>query len=154
MFLSSSPTTGFERLRWYESTALHTRLFALVGAISLITVLGYGWRAFRRAPIEARLPRTNVLLGWLYGVGAIALLAGVAYGLGSNTEEFNYGIPAFVVAMMWVAKVMVVLGVAIVGLAVWQIVNGSGSVGARHRYAAIAVMAIVFTWQIFFWNMV
>jgi CubicO group peptidase (beta-lactamase class C family) len=154
MFLSSTPTTGFEKLAWWESPRLHTRLFALVGMVALGTVIGYGWRALRHAPEDARLPRTSVIVAWVYGLSAIGLLTGLVYGLTTETDEFQYGLPAFVVAMLWVAKAMIVLGVAVVGLATWQIVNGSGAAGARYRYAVVALTAILLTWEIWFWNMV
>jgi hypothetical protein len=115
---------------------------------------GYGWRALRHAPEDARLPRTSVIVAWVYGLSAIGLLTGLVYGLTTETDEFQYGLPAFVVAMLWVAKAMIVLGVAVVGLATWQIVNGSGAAGARYRYAVVALTAILLTWEIWFWNMV
>ena len=153
-FMSSNPTSALERLAWYESPKLHTRLFGFVGVVSLLAVLGWSLRAFSRAPEPARLPRLHVATAYVAALLTLVTLAGLVKGLTDDSDELAYGLPRYIAATMMLDRVAAALALPIVAFAALQLVGRLGSAASRVRYAIVAAATVVFAWQSWFWNFI
>lgn len=150
---SSSPTNALEKLEGLHSPALHLKIFGVLGVLGLAAVLGYGARVLLRASVRAQLPRGHAALGWVLGACIVVLLTAVAEGLTGDVSEFEFGAPAHVTAMQVLAWITAALAVVVALLAGRNLVRKAGSAGARWRYALLALAGLVFTLELWYWNL-
>jgi hypothetical protein len=152
-FLSSFPLAGMERLATIESPSLHWRLLGALVLVALAAVLGYGYRLLRPTPSNAALPRSRIWLGLGLGALVLAELGAIAYGLGHYTDEFSYGIPTLFTIVRWVGWLTTLLAAIAAAFAVLHFARANGRVGARVRYTIVAASGLLFSWQLWFWNL-
>jgi CubicO group peptidase (beta-lactamase class C family) len=150
---SSNPSVALEKLEGLHAPALHMRVLVALGGIALLGVLGYGMHALRPAPAPVRLPRGHAALGWLLGAGMLVLLIGLVVTLAGETSEFEFGAPAGVIALQWIAATTAALAVVVTWFAARNVVRRAGGTGARLRYAILALAGLVFTLELWYWNM-
>jgi CubicO group peptidase (beta-lactamase class C family) len=150
---SSSPTNALEKLDGVHSPALHLKVLGVIGVLALAAVLGYGARVLLRAAARARLPRGHAALGWALAVCIVVLLTALAEGLTGDVSEFEFGAPAYVTVMHVLAWITAALAVVAALLAVRNLLRRAGSAGARWRYALLALAGLVFTAELWYWNL-
>lgn len=144
--------TAYEPLAWHESTALHNRVLIFVGVISLLGLLGYSYRAFRRARPERRLPVLFVGVAWLACALAVFNLLRLFQGLTGPTEEFNFGVPEPIRLLFALALVHAVIALTVAGAAVWTWIKGLGRPWVRIRYSAVAAAGLLLAAFMAYWN--
>lgn len=150
LFLPGS--RAYERLAWHESTALHTRALIFVGVISLLGLVGYGYRAFRRARPERRLPMAVVGVAWLACGLAVFNLLRLFQGLTGPTDEFSFGVPEPIRLVITLTLVHALIALAVAGAAVWIWIKGRGGVLARIRYSVVAAAGLLLVIFMAYWN--
>lgn len=150
--LIDSPHGTYKRVRGLDAPGNIRLLVAFAVMVALLAVIGYGYRAFRRAPVEKRLPARDVFIGWLYALALVGLNAHLIQTLTGNTDEFAYGVPFAVHINLLLINVNMLIAVAVIFFSIRQWVTGIGSLTARLRYSALAMAAVVYLWIAYYFN--
>jgi CubicO group peptidase (beta-lactamase class C family) len=153
-FVASVPMEVLDRLAWYDSPRLHQVLLAIAVVVFVATLAAAGGRVVRRRFGTPRpgdeLPGRPFVVGLAlaYVVFAIVLVA-----LSSDLEAVLLG-PATGLKIALVLPVIgAVLTIAAIVMAVRQWRTRAGTTGARLRYDAIVVLALLFAWSLNHWNL-
>ncbi len=146
------PFDTYKRVNGLDAPGNIRMLMAFAVMIALLAVVGYTYRAFRRAPVEKRLPARGVFIGWLYALALVGLNAHLVLTLTGNTDEFGYGVPLGVHINLLLMNVNMLIGVAVIFFSIRQWVTGIGSLNARLRYSALTMAAIVYLWIAYYFN--
>jgi hypothetical protein len=153
-FLGIAPMMALERAPRSEAMMLHRVLLGLALLAFLGTVVAAPRRWWRKRKGTALpgddLPGRKTLVAMalvnLAFVGAVAMLALDPMSLMSGPLtglKIALGLP--------VIGIVLALGAAV--LAVRQWMKGSATLGARLRYSAVVVLALVFAWSLNVWNL-
>lgn len=151
----------FDRLAWYE--APQPQVATLGAALVAFIVVALGWPALgalrrRRgdstrasgAPLPGTARAAAYAASWL-GLGFVLGFAGAFSA--TPVEEFMYGLPHSIAAVLAVGVA------AALAVAAWIICAGSlwirhqGSLGARVLYSTLAVCGGLFVWLLDYWNL-
>ncbi|MEZ5557623.1 MAG: serine hydrolase domain-containing protein [Pseudomonadales bacterium] len=138
-----TPLATFERVRGIDAPSTQRVLFGCVAAVYLLAVVGWGWRAIRRAPAAAALPRVQVGVAWAHALLGLYLIAQLARALSGDVEEFQFGVPPEVHRNLILMSLNLLAGALVVVFAVLQWLRGAGSVAARLRYDLVALAALL-----------
>lgn len=153
-FLELTPMMALERVPWHESTTLHRALLGLAVLVFLGTVVAAVRRWWRRRRDVALpgddLPGRRVLVAMavtnLAFVGAFASIASDPASVMSGP-----------LTGLKVALALPLLGLLLALWAVWFAVRqwrgGSGTLGARVRYASVTALGLLFVWSLSVWNL-
>jgi CubicO group peptidase (beta-lactamase class C family) len=153
------PVIGFVRLAWYQLPGFHAALLALFALVSLSVVLGWPLAAMvRRFRRKAGLSRTRVqlaarLLGWALAFAGLTFIVLFAASL-ANPFEIVFGIPPLLQTALYLAPLVLVLGVFVLGLALVAWAQRFWRPVSRVHYTLLAVAGVAFMWQLFYWNLV
>lgn len=153
-FLELTPMMALERVPWHESTTLHRGLLGLAALAFLGTVVAAvrrWWRRRRGVTLPGdELPGRRVLVAMavtnLAFVGAFASLAS------DPTSVMSGPLTGLKVALA-LPLVGLLLTLAAVWFAVRQWRGGSGTLGARLRYASVTALGLLFAWSLSVWNL-
>ena len=153
-FLGSIPVIALERIPWHESPGLHQAILLAAGIVFVLALACAARRALRRRlgrPLpEDVLPGRGLLLG--------AVLANLAFALAFawiSSDAMNLvtsPMTAFKIALA-LPVLGALLALASVAPAVAQWLAGAGTLGARLRYDATLVFALLFAWSLHVWNL-
>jgi CubicO group peptidase (beta-lactamase class C family) len=147
-----TPLSTYQRMTGLDRPALQTQVLAFVLIIAVLTVLGYTYRAWRRAPGATQLPRADVTTAWLHGILLIGLYTYLVITLSGDVEEFSYGMPTSAHILMLLMVANVVLGLVVAGMSVRQWLSQSGGTLARLRYSFVALAALANVWICWYFN--
>lgn len=150
--LIGSPLSTFEKVSGLDAPGNAKMLIALMLAIALLAVLGYGGRLFHRASAGARLPLPQVALAWIHSLLLIVLYAYLARVLAGDVEEFVFGVPDRVVVNVWLMILNSALGVGVVGFAAMQWLQNTATIAVRLRYSLVAAGALINLWVASYFN--
>jgi hypothetical protein len=164
-FLGIAPMMALERVPWYESPTLHLVILGLAVAVFLVLLVAaivrlvrrLRGRAVRRDDAAARGRRGGPLPG--RGLLVTLALVNLAFVvalivLASNAETAVLSGPATGLKAALVLPVLgALLALAAAVMAVMQWRHGAGSAGARLRYSAVVVVALLFAWSLNTWNL-
>jgi len=148
------------RLAWYETTTTHLVLVCglLLTFLSgcLVGPIGGLLRRIRRRPVLAS--RTNRLSGWLAGIYsglALVFLIGLVVSLlAIDSNEFNFGIPASVKALLIIPLLLIpmTLGLLVFAGVAWK--RGDWSLAGRLHYSLVTLAALLLIPFLLYWNLV
>lgn len=150
--LIGTPLSTYQRMTGFDRPEVQTQILALVLIIAVLTVLGYTYRAWRRAPATTQLPQSDVMTAWLHGALLIGLYTYLIITLSSDVEEFSYGMPTSAHILMLLMVANALLGIVVVGLSARQWLRQSGGALPRLRYSAIALAALANLWICWYFN--
>ncbi len=148
-----NPLSTFEKVSGLNAPSNAITLIGLMVLIAVVTVVGYGTRAFARAPADLRLPSPHVLLAWLHCLLLIALYAYLGNVLSGDVEEFVFGVPARVEVNVWLVVLNTLLGLVVVGFAVSHWRDGIGALRMRICYSLVALAALINLWVAWHFNL-
>lgn len=153
-FVASLPMMALERVPWDESTRLH---WIILGA-AFVTFAAIGRAALDRrirraddAPkIQDELPGRSLLM--MLAVTNLAFVVCFVLVMADPVTAVTH--PARGVALaLALALASATLTVATVAAAVRHWTNGLGTHGARLRYDAVVIVALLFLWSLSRWNL-
>ncbi len=150
--LVGSPLGSYKRVRGLDAPGNIRLLIAFAVMVALLAVIGYGYRAFRRAPVQKRLPARDVFVGWLYAFALVGLNVQLVLTLTGNTDKFSFGVPLATHINLLLINANMLIGVAVIVFAIRQWAMGIGSVAARFRYSILAMAAVVYLWVAYYFN--
>jgi len=148
-----SPLGSLQRVEGLNAPSNLRNLLLLMVGIATFAVFGYGYRIFSRAPDTVRLPLIDVSLGWFFAFLLVGLYVHLGQMLAGEIDEFALGMPPAAHLNLIMMNVNVLIGIAVVGLAVRQWIIGSGGVASRIRYSALAIAALISLWVAWYFNM-
>ena len=153
LFLSTNPTTAFDRLPWFEAPGFHMRLIGLNALVSALALLAWpisAWR--RRAEGTPGISRWAYVLAWTLCALNLMAFGGLMWGLSADPRTFLFETPGFVRTLLTLAPVRgaLALGVAAVAAALW--IRGTGRVASRMGYALVALAGLGGLWSMLHWN--
>jgi Ca2+/Na+ antiporter len=153
-FIASFPTLALERVPWLESARVQRVVLAFGGAVFLLTIWSAVGRLLRQW-LERRTPDPllagHSLIVWT-ALADLGFLAGVAF-LVSNATALMTGSPTVFEWLLALPVLAAVLASIAAIVAVKQWIDRSGSATARLRYAAVVIVALIFTWSLNEWNL-
>jgi hypothetical protein len=150
---SSSPWTALEPLRGPDSPALHWRVLVFVGSVALFSLVWIPIAVFRRRHARTRSVLVASAASALLAVVILSLLIGLQYALTGDIEDFQFGAPptfTMLFALSWLAAV---LAVVVAGLTLRLLAMHSISPSARFGFVLLSAAGVVFSWQLWYWNM-
>jgi CubicO group peptidase (beta-lactamase class C family) len=153
------PAVGFVRLAWYQLPGLHAALLLGFALIALSVVLGWPLAAVvRRYKRKEALSRSPVqlaarLLGWALAFAGLTFLVLFAVSL-ANPFEIVFGIPPLLQTALYLAPVVLALGVFVLGLALVAWAQRFWRPASRVHYTMLALAGLAFMWQLFYWNII
>jgi hypothetical protein len=150
--LVGSPLGSYKRVRGLDAPGNIRLLIAFAVMVALLAVIGYGYRAFRRAPVQKRLPARDVFVGWLYAFALVGLNVQLVLTLTGNTDKFSFGVPLATHINLLLINANMLIGVAVIVFAIRQWAMGIGSVAARFRYSILAMATVVYLWVAYYFN--
>jgi CubicO group peptidase (beta-lactamase class C family)/uncharacterized membrane protein YuzA (DUF378 family) len=148
-----NPLSTFEKVSGLNSPRNATMLMVFMMFIAVVTVVGYGTRAFVPAPADVRLPRPHVLSGWLHSVLLMALYAYLGNVLAGDVEEFVFGVPDRVHVIVWLLVINTLLGLAVLGFSIAQWRRGAGTLRMRICYSLVGLAALINLWVAWHFNL-
>lgn len=153
-FLGLAPMMALERVPWFESSTLHRVLLGLGVVVFLGTVVAAVRRWWRRRQ-GVSLPGDDLSgRGVLVAMAAANLVFVVALGFLLSDPMSVMSGP---LTGLKIALALPVIGLALALGAIWLSVRqwrqGSGTRGARLRYGAVVVVALLFAWSLGTWNL-
>jgi CubicO group peptidase (beta-lactamase class C family) len=150
--LIGSPLGTYKRVRGLDAPGNIRLLVAFAVMVALLAVIGYGYRAFRRVPVQKRLPARDVFVGWFYALALVGLNVQLVLTLTGNTDKFSFGVPLATHINLLLINVNMLIGVTVIVFAIRQWATGIGSVAARFRYSILAMAAVVYLWIAYYFN--
>ncbi len=149
-----SPLSTYQRVSGLDAPSNIRSALIFTVLIALLAVLGYGYRAFRRAPNATRLPPLDVALAWVYASLLLGVYIQLALVLSGNVDEFAYGVPTSAHITLILTNINLLLGVAVLILSIRQWARRAGGVAARLRYSAVSLTVIVTGWIAYYFNFI
>jgi CubicO group peptidase (beta-lactamase class C family) len=153
------PVISFVRLAWYQAPGFHAALLALFAFVSLTALIGWpltylvrryrGRRALSSTPAQLAAR----LLGWALAAAGLTFIVLFAVSL-ANPFEIVFGIPPLLQGALYLAPVILALGVFVLGLAVIAWGRRFWRLAGRVHYTLLASAGLAFVWQLFYWNLV
>lgn len=154
LFLGNNPTSALERIPWYQRPGLHWVVLGIAVVVFAATIGAAITRWIRRARgtprPEDRLPGRPQLLG-LAAVN-LSFVVALARVLGDPGAVIAQPVTALAIALS-LPVIGAVLGLAAVLAAVRQWRARAGTLGARLRYDAVVIVALLFLWSLDQWNL-
>lgn len=153
-FMGFAPMMILERVPWYESPHLHWVVLGFAVIVFVATLIAAASRSFRRRfgqprPADALAGRwllvSLALLNLVFLVATITVLA----SSGGLLENPLTGLK--IALALPVIGLLLALGAAVVAIRQWR--TKAGTSGARLRYAATVVVALLFAWSLNQWNL-
>ncbi|HEV8357997.1 MAG TPA: serine hydrolase domain-containing protein [Gemmatimonadales bacterium] len=153
-FLGLAPMMVMDRVSWYELPKLHWVVLGGGVLVFLCTIFAAGRRGVRRrlgaARPEDALPwRWLLILTALLDVAFLIVVAAVLGGSGGLLENPLTGLKV----ALALPVIAALLTVGAIGAAVLQWRTRAGTRGARLRYAATVLVAVLFIWSLNQWNL-
>jgi CubicO group peptidase (beta-lactamase class C family) len=153
-FMGDVPPMALERVPWFEAPELHWCVLGLSVLVFVLTLIAAVRRAFRRRfgppRPEDHLPGRALLVGAvLCDLGFVStFLVLVSDGTQIVTSpmiglKIALGLP--------VAGALLTIGAALAAFSNWRL--NAGTRGARLRYGAVVVAALLFAWSLNVWNL-
>lgn len=153
-FLGIAPMMAMERVSWWQSPPLHWVVLGLAVLVFVATVLAALGRFVRRRIGEAR-PEDALPGRWMLVTLAllnIVFLVAVIAVLGASGGLLEGPLTGLKIALtLPVLGALLAVGAAIVAVMHWR--NRTGTRGARLRYSAAVVIALLFVWSLGQWNL-
>ena len=153
-FLGIAPMMALERVPWYQTPRLHWVLLGLA-AVTFLLTLGAAVTRLVRQRFGTPRPGDALPGRWLVVGAALPGLAFlVAVGvLASDTDALlTRPTTGLRVALgLPVIAALLALGAIAMGVRHWR--SGTGTRGARLRYAAVVVVTLLFVWSLSQWNL-
>jgi len=149
-----SPLGSYQRVRGLDAPSNIRGLLIFSVLVALLAVLGYGYRAFRRAPAISQLPTRDVFLGWLHAVLLLGLYAQLGQTLAGNAEEFSYGVPTSALISLLLININLLIGAALIVFSIRQWLTNAGGIGARIRYSVLSLTVLVSAWIAYYFNFI
>jgi CubicO group peptidase (beta-lactamase class C family) len=159
LFLSTGAPGVFEKLRWYETAAVHVSLigsFALIFlSASIVWPAGYFIRRWRNRPsTTTRLSQqARVLTGVTSALNVIFLVGLAVSLLLTDPIVFAYGMPRTVTILLLIPLLTTGLAIALPIFAwrVWK--NRCWGVFGRLHHSLVVLAAIAFIPFLLYWNL-
>ncbi|GJG89190.1 FmtA-like protein [Gemmatimonadetes bacterium T265] len=153
-FVGSIPMMVMERVPWYDAVRLHWVVLGL-GVLVFAGTMVAALRRFVRRRAGHRLPGDALPGRWLLvtlAVCNVAFLITVGVILGASGGLLNGPLVGLRAALaLPVVAALFTLGAAVVAVRQWR--TDAGTRGARLRYAATVVVALLFVWSLDQWNL-
>ncbi len=163
MYLMNGSFAAF-RTPWYGTAMLHRLLFVSGTLLFLVALVAWpiGFFAARRkrapasqpAPLPARLARwAAALFGllWLVSLlGIVSIFANILPGFGVASIEFET--PPQLTLLLSLSYLLGGLALAMAVFAVLAWLRRYWSLGGRIFYTVLAVLALLLTWALVYWN--
>src|SRR5439155_25348947 len=147
-FLGMAPMMVMDRVSWYELPKLHWVVLGGGALVFLCTLGAAGRRAVRRRLGAAR-PEDALPWRWLLILTAlldVAFLIAAAAVLGASDGLLENPLTGLKVALaLPVIAALLTVGAIWAGVRQWR--TGAGTRGARLRYAATVLVAVLFIWS-------
>jgi CubicO group peptidase (beta-lactamase class C family) len=149
LFFDSVPTMAFEKVRWWEKTAVQIIILAVPLLLFLATLLGWTWGALRRNRREGAAAR------WIAAAMSILslLVAGLAGVAMMNATAIVFGMPPALATAVWLSYPLAILAVITAGLALRQWWRQSWPRWQRLHYTLLASAGLVYVWFLSYWNL-
>ena len=154
LFTDGVPYVAYERIRWFESRALHRALLGITFAI----LLGTLWRAAVRWPLSPA--RDDRSLAWwrrgmtAAGAGATWLVVGLAATmLVVPLNDFQYGTPSLVQVALAGGFLAVAGAITALGVAVATLARGGLPARVRIGRLALSLVAVLFAVLVYYWRL-
>lgn len=149
---------AYERVRWYEITAVQGGFVAAIVLVFLtapLIALGVWWRRRKRnAPPAGRWAGAALALAAAAGVVNVAFLAGFAYVLTAMDQwQFLSGLPASVDALLILPKLTTLAAAAALGLCAAAWIRRWWSLPLRAYYTLLALALVAFVPFLLYWNL-
>jgi CubicO group peptidase (beta-lactamase class C family) len=153
-FLGLAPMMAMERVPWWSAPPLHWVLLGLGVVVFLGTMVAALRRSIRRRLGHAR--PEDVLPGrWMLvalGLLNVAFLLTAAAVLGTSGGLLENPLTGLKVALaLPVLGALLAVGGAVMAVQHWR--TGVGTTGARLRYSAVVLTALLFAWSLGHWNL-
>lgn len=148
-----SPLSTFRRVSGLDAPGNTITLIIVMTLIALVAVIGYGIRAFWRAPIGQRLPTPHVGAAWVHSLLLIVLYAYLGIVLTGDVEEFVFGVPTRVLVNVWLLDLNTLLGLVVVGFSGIQWLRDSGTLKMRFSYSLVGLAALINLWVTWYYNL-
>ena len=153
-FLGIAPMMVMDRVSWYELPKLHWVVLGGGVLVFLSTLFAAGRRAVRRRLGAAR-PEDALPWRWLLILTAlldVVFLIAVGTVLGTSGGLLENPLTGLKIALA-LPVIAALLTLGAIGATVVQWRTGAGTRGARLRYAATVLVAVLFTWSLNVWNL-
>jgi CubicO group peptidase (beta-lactamase class C family) len=163
LFVAAGPAVALERLSRIETPEFNVTLLCVCAAIFLSAVIGWPVIAFvtrekPSGPVGEAIARSSAgsraasLVGWLAAVLALTVI-GLALIPFMDAEEFAYGVPALMNALLWSTPVVTALVLATLAgaVAAWRF--GYWRLSGRIHYTSVVVAGLAFVWFLNHWNL-
>jgi CubicO group peptidase (beta-lactamase class C family) len=153
-FLGLAPMMAMERISWTEWPMLHWIVLGGAVVVFLGTLVAAGRRSIRArlgaTRTEDALPGRWLLI--LLALLNIAFLIAVVAIVGASGGLLENPLTGLKVALaLPIIAVLLTLGAIAVAVTQWR--SGAGTRGARLRYSATVVVAVLFIWSLNQWNL-
>jgi CubicO group peptidase (beta-lactamase class C family) len=153
-FLGLTPMMALDRVPWYESATLHQVLLGLALLTflgTLVAVVRRWWRGRFGVTLPGDdLPGRKVLA--CSALANVAFLAGLAILLSDPTSIMSGPLTGLkIVLVLPVLGLLLALGAAWFAVRHWR--ERASTTGARLRYSAMVVVALLFAWSLNTWNL-
>ena len=153
-FLGLAPMMTMERVPWWASARLHWMILGLGIAVFVGTVVAAVRRAVRRRSND-RLRGDGLPGRWLLvtlAVLNVAFVVAVTTILGTSGGLLEGPLTGLKVALgLPVLGALFALAAAVMSVVQWR--DHAGTRGARLRYSATVVLALLFVWSLNQWNL-
>ena len=153
-FLGLAPMMALERVPWYASPPLHWVVLGL-GVVVFIGTVVAAVRRFVRRRLGKAHPEDALPGRWILVTLALldlAFLGTVAAVLGASGGLLENPLTGLKLALA-LPVLAALLTVGAIAIAVRQWRAGAGTRGARLRYSAVVVTALLFVWSLGQWNL-
>ncbi|WP_265110900.1 serine hydrolase domain-containing protein [Halosolutus halophilus] len=159
LFLGSRPASAYERLSLLEQPRVHGAIVAFSVVVFVTAVVGWSgaaiWRWYRGAE-RSRGDSPLRFAQWTGGIAAVCFLLFVVGFVGALTMRptaFLYGDRLLFRLLTIPSLVGAVASVSTVVFAGIAIRNREWGRWTRVHYTVVALAAIVFTWLLWYWNL-
>lgn len=154
LLLGSEPMMTFEPVPWYESPRLHQVVLGVSALVFLGVVIAAASRLVRRRFGEPR-PGDTLPGRWsVVGLAAANLaFVVVVVALSSDLEALLLGPATALKIALALPVIGAVLTLIALVIAVGQWRRRTGTTGARLRFDAVVVVALLFLWSLNQWNL-
>jgi len=146
------PLNTHEKVTGLNAPGNQKTLLGIMILIALVTVAGYGYRAFYPSRYVG-LDSSPVVAAWIHAAALVYLYINLVITLSGDVDEFLFGVPEQTQTLLLLMNVNLVLGLYVVFSCVRQWSQGSGSVAMRGRYSFVAFMAIINLWVLWHFNL-
>jgi len=153
VFVENWPEQAFTEITWHETPQLHFLLFATSFVVFLSAVFKFARAAFISHPageivniVERWARITSVAMSLIF----IAFIVSAVY---TFVVGMAFGTPAYIVVIAKILPLAVFLSLVLVILAILMWSRRIVGVGAALHYNLVALMGLVVSWQLVYFNM-